>query len=564
MVRGFRSQAIIAAVGILLCLLLVITASSNVREEAAVGGTLIEGVVGPVGGVTALNLNPLFTHDDAGHDISSLLFSGLTRRDSEGHLVADLATNWQTSSDGTRYTFNLRRGVRWHDSQPFTAADVLSTVAVLRDEKFAGDPALAASWRQVTARAVDTTTVEFSLPQAYAPFLGLTTLPILPAHLLAAYPDAASLAVAPFNQRPVGTGPYRLFVNDATATASTGAPALILDRNPTYHLANAGAASLPYYVQRLVFRFYPTSSTLLTAYQQGEIDGISYVAPEQVAALRQQGGLRVYSSEFGLNTFIFLNLRQPIFRQKEVRQALLYALDRPQLIADALYGQGQVTNSPLLPSSGVYSRDLPAYVHDPARARELLAAAGWRTQADGTLLNASGQTLSFTLLANADNPYFARMSQMIANDLRAVGVTVTPTLLTRAQLVSQHLEPRNFDAALLGWQSLPYEPDPYSLWHSSQANNPEGINFTGWQNDRADRDMESGRQATDFARRSGFYADFQRVFAEELPALPLYYPLYSYGVSKRVQDVTLPPLHQSSDRFRSLSRWFVRTNVVGR
>ena len=553
MVRGFRTQAIIAAVGIILCLLLVLTALPTGQERPAVGGTMIEGVTLPAGGVARLNLNPLFAREDAERDVGSLLFSGLTRRDGDGRLVADLATNWQASSDGTRYRFNLRREVTWHDGAPFTAADVLSTVALLKDPAFAGDATLAAPWQQVTAQAVDSATVEFSLPQAYAPFLGLTTLAILPAHLLASNPAA-------LNQQPIGTGPYRLV--SADGTPGPGPAAITLERYGRYHLANVGPASLPYYIQRLVFRFYPTTATLLTAYQQGEIDAISYVAPEAVAQLARQPGLTVQSKELGRTTFIFLNLREAIFRQKEVRQALLYALDRPQLVADALYGQGVVSSSPLLPSSGVYSNDLLAYAHDPAKAASLLDAAGWRLTADGTRRNPAGQPLSFTLLANADNPYFARMAGLIVRDLGAIGVPVTVTLLSRNQLIEEHLQARNFDAVLLGWQSLPYEPDPYSLWHSTQADDPQGINFAGWQNDQADRDMENGRQSSDPLKRAAYYADFQRIFADELPSLPLYYPLYCYATSSRVAGVILPAMYESSDRFRTLGGWYVKTDVV--
>jgi peptide/nickel transport system substrate-binding protein len=175
--------------------------------------------------------------------------------------------------------------------------------------------------------------------------------------------------------------------------------------------------------------------------------------------------------------------------------------------------------------------------------------------------NAAGVPLKFTLLYNSDNPYLANAAKLVAADLTRVGVGVIVTPLSQEELVNQHLLPRNFDAALLGWQGLDYDPDAYSLWHSTQADNPDGLNFAGWINNQADLALERGRQSNDRATRITAYQDFQRAFASAMPSLPLYYPSYTYAANARANGITLPPLASPRDRFQRIAAWYVLTQV---
>jgi peptide/nickel transport system substrate-binding protein len=559
MKRGFSIQALIASVGLIVCLLLLLGARSVGVAQPASGGSFIEGVTAQAGINGPVNLNPLFATSDADRDISSLLFSGLTRFDG-ANIAPDLASSLPTlSSDGRTYTFNLRRNVVWHDGQPFSAADVLFTINLLKDKRFAVNPAVAAPWDAVQASAPDSNTVALTLPQPYAPFLGFTTIGILPAHLLGQYQDnPAQLASAPFNLQPVGSGPYRLPPSLLTPTTTAALPTSLftLERNEAFYDATRKPL-----ITRFAFRFYPNTSALLSGFNAGEIDGISYVAPENVATLSQRPDLRIYETGLGRTTFIFLNNRLPIFDQREVRLALSKAIDRKAIVDQTLYGQGVVADSPLLPSDLGYGRvEGGAYDYDMGKANQLLDSAGWKL-AGGVRSNAAGVPLKFNLLYNSDNPYLAKAAQLIASNLAQVGVVVTAMPLGYDELVNQHLLPRNFDAALLGWQGLAYDPDAYSLWHSTQADNPDGLNFAGWINNQADLALEQGRQSSDRQTRIAAYADFQRAFASAMPSLPLYYPNYTYAVNARVQGITLPPLASPGDRFQRIAAWYVLTQL---
>ena len=135
-----------------------------------------------------------------------------------------------------------------------------------------------------------------------------------------------------------------------------------------------------------------------------------------------------------------------------------------------------------------------------------------------------------------------------------------PTSVTFAGLVSDFLNPRRFDAALIGWE-LTGDPDPYPLWHSTQAEGG-GQNYSGWNNPEADAVMEKARATISEDERKSLYHQFQDIFADDLPAIVLYYPVYTYGVSDRVHNVQIGSLTQPAERFWTFKDWYMLTRRV--
>jgi peptide/nickel transport system substrate-binding protein len=170
-----------------------------------------------------------------------------------------------------------------------------------------------------------------------------------------------------------------------------------------------------------------------------------------------------------------------------------------------------------------------------------------------------GKPLRFLLYSN-DDPARQALIEQIAADWKMIGVDAQPTPVTFAGLVADFLNPRRFDAALIGWE-IPGDPDPYPLWHSTQAAGG-GQNFSGWDNPEADALMEQGRALSDEAARRALYAQFQTIFAEEVPSLLLYHPVYTYGVSSRVHNVQIGALNQPSARFATFADWYILTRRV--
>ena len=554
MAPSFRIQIVAALAGLLIigALLLRATVTSPTAVAPAPGGTFVEGVVG-----APRQINPLLVGSQAERDLAALIFAGLTRLGADGKPAPDLAATWQISADERQYTFFLRPDARWSDGEPVTADDVLFTVALLQDPAFPADPALVGLWRALTVTKLDRSSVRFDLTQPYSPFLQYTTLGLLPAHLLR-HLDPAQVAEATYNLAPVGAGRWciapcakapRITPGAAAAPTPDAGRGLLLEPNP-----HAGPPPL---LHRLWVRFYPTPGALLTAFDQGEVDGLGSVEPEAVAGLRARADVRLYAAELPATEWILLNLRLPLFDRRETRQALLRGLDRAALVQQALYGQAQPADSPLLPSSWAHLPVLDRYAPDLAAAGNLLDAAGWRLDRNG-VRSRSGTPLRFALVYAADNPAMATLAEAIGAAWQSLGVQAQPRAVSRDRLLSDVLAPHAFEAVLIGWRGVANDPDVYQLWHSTEA--AGGINFSGWRNDRVDRALEQARQSLKQRERADLYAEFQQVFADEVPGLPLYYPRYTYAVRARVRGVTLPPaLFDPSSRFYSLASWYVDT-----
>ncbi len=540
--KYLRWQAAIALLGIvLLAALLRYTAFNfttiTVPER---GGVLVEGVAG-----NPQYLNPLLSASNQVDEVLvALLFNGLTRLDEQGNVAPDLAEGWSVTPDGLTYDFQLRSGLYWHDGTPVTAADVLYTLGLAQAEDFPGSSVLSTLWRTVEVTAPEGPeglAVRFTLKQPLAAFLDYTTIGLLPAHLWERVP-AAELMASQLNTRPVGTGPLKLA--QITATRAE------LVVNPQYH------GPTPY-LAGITFRFYPDHRSLLPAYDRGEIDAISWVWPDDMAEVAQRSDLQLFSAPISGYTLIYLNQQNPnvpFLQERPVRQALLYALDRQKMIDAVLNGQGLLANTPILPGAWAHDPKVQQYPFDPARAKQLLDDAGWTDSDEDGVRDREGTRLAFTLLGRNQG-----ILDAIADAWGEIGVEAVPQAVSLAGLTSDFLTPRTYDAAVVTWE-LSGDPDPYPLWHSTQAKT--GQNYAGWDNRAADEAIEQARALSDRALRRGYYLEFQRIFAEEAPALLLYHPVYTYGVRSKIHDVQMGLLHAPADRFRTFANWYIVTKRV--
>ncbi len=542
MIRYIRWQAIIAVVGVILLVVLLgyLAYTTTTVISPDVGGTYVEGIAG-----RPSYINPILSqYNQVDKDLVSLIFSSLADINERGEIVPDLARDWDVSDDGLVYTFYLRRDVFWQDGEPFTADDVLFTVEAIQDENYQGAPELAELWRTVAVEKINDYTVSFTLEAPLATFLDYTTIGILPRHLLADVP-ASELLRDQFNVRPVGTGMFKI--------GEVSGEHVILEANPDYH----GETPL---LSKIEFKFYPDYQSIFSAYQQGEVEGISQVLPEDLPEVRREEHLRLYSARLSGYALVFLRLDLPVFEEKEVRQALMWAIDRQRIIDQILDGQGVVAHSPILPNSWAYNEDVLQYGYDPSRARELLTDAGWvDSDHDGVREKGDGR-LEFSLLTNKD-PVRRQIIEEIARQLWQVGIRVVPVVEDSSWVVNEALRPGNFDALLYGFANLPSDPDPYLMWHSTQIGG-DGQNYSGLDNVDIDQLLEQARQSNDHGERGELYRDFQDLFAEEVPSLLLYYPIYNYAVDEMVNGVQLSPMMDPSDRFRTIAQWYIKTRRV--
>jgi peptide/nickel transport system substrate-binding protein len=189
----------------------------------------------------------------------------------------------------------------------------------------------------------------------------------------------------------------------------------------------------------------------------------------------------------------------------------------------------------------------------------LLDEAGWIDSNGDGIRDKNGVPFEFLLYAG-DEAVQTALIERISQDWQQVGVRAVPTPVSFAGLLSDFLVPRKFSAALLNWET-PGDPDPYQLWHSTRAEGG-GQNYAVWRNEQADEIMEQARTIINESERRRLYWQFQDIFADELPGLILYYPVYTYGVSQRVHNVQIGSLNNPSERFADFAEWYIVTRRV--
>lgn len=541
--KHIRWQILLVLLGFVLLATLLGVSTQNVDTVLVPdrGGIYREGVAG-----SPRYLNPLLCQStEVDQDLCTLLYRGLTQIDKEGRVVPDLAERWTIENDLV-YTFYLDPNQRWHDGRPVTADDVLFTIGIIQDPEVYSLPDLASLWRTVQVEKLDDYSVRFTLTEPFTPFLDYTSIGLLPAHIWSGTP-ASELATGPLSENPIGAGP--LYVTAQTPTS------IRLEPSP-YHTDDQP------YLSALELHFYPDRPSLFAAFTEGEIDGISQIMPGDLPAAITREDLQLFSFEQSSYLNIILNLNNPdvpFLQDPQVRQALYYGLDRERLIAEVADGQGIVADSLLLPENWAYNPDTPTYDYDPERANALLDAAGWIDSDGDGVRDKDGRPMQILLHTNDDglNP---ALVEHIAGDWAQIGIRAVPSAAPFSTLVGDLLIPRRFEAALIGWEQNG-DPDPYPLWHSTQSTGG-GQNYSGWSNEEADEILEQARAIIDPATRKQLYGRFQEIFAEEAPALLLYYPVYTYGVSDRVYNVQIGSLNRPAERFGGFADWYMVTRRV--
>lgn len=513
------------------------TAAPDQTIEPTVLSVYSEGIAG-----RPLNINPLLSgFNDADQDLTALIFGGLTTTDADGSSKPALAESWDVSPDGLNYTFALRRDVKWHDGSPFISRDISATIRLLQAVAFPAPPALGDFWRRVAIATPSDYTVTFTLNEPYAPFLSYTALGIMPAKVVEKIPPTA-WPDRNFNANPIGTGPYRIKQMD------TAHGIVVLEPFADFYGAKPK-------INRLELHFYATEYAAFAAYQRGEVLGLAHVPTDKLADARHMENLQLFAAPTSGFNALYLNLKNPQFQQKEVRQALLLALDRQRIVDRALDGQGIVAHSPIQPNSWAYNRYVRKYSQDVEAAKQLLAQAGWKDSDGDGVLDKGGAKMDFAIMSG-DDPAHVRVIEEIAREWDAIGVKAHPQVTGFAGVARDFLRKRQFDTIYIEWRDPSADPDLYALWHSSRISD-EGQNYASWQSRDADELLEQARLTPDPQRRAPFYAKFQDLFADQVPAILINYPIHVYGVDKRVQNVQVGPLARASDRFRTIANWSV-------
>ncbi|MBI5945139.1 MAG: peptide ABC transporter substrate-binding protein [Chloroflexi bacterium] len=547
--KRLRWQILVVAVTVVIVALLLLSQkpiSVVTLPEAAPGGIYTEALIGSMG-----RLNPMLDwNNPADRDINRLLFSGLIRFDSRGLPQPDLAEAWGTSPDGTLYNFSIRPNAVWHDGQPVTSDDVIFTIELIKSAGSLFPQDIKDLWTQIEIKRFDEKTLQFKLPEPFAPFLDYATFGVLPKHLLESVP-ADQLSTAEFNLNPVGSGPYKF---NQLMTSGGQISGVMLAANEKYYLPKP-------FIEQVVFRYYPTSASAFDAYQQGQVLGISQLTNDVLPQALAEPTLSVHTSRLPQLGLVFLNLNNPsaqFLQNEKIRQALLLGINRNTIVSHIMQGQAIIADGPILPGSWAYYNEIQHYVYDPDAAMALLKDEGYVITAGGGDVRAKdGQPLTFVLV-HSDDTIHTQIAQTIQANWALIGVRIDLQSVTYDSLERDFLATRNYQAALADINtSRTPDPDPYLFWHQAEATG--GQNYSQWDSRTASEFIETARTQTDFESRARLYRNFQVIFTKEMPSLPLYYPVYSYGVDAQVQGVQVAPMYDISDRLALITEWYLVT-----
>jgi peptide/nickel transport system substrate-binding protein len=434
--------------------------------------------------------------------------------------------SWVRHADGRTTTrYRIRPGLHWHDGRPVTAHDAVASYRLLRSLRvdYPHRPIVEAI-EDMTASGPDgrTLTVRWGAADPYAVFEEWGT--VLPVHLLDAgrLADPAAWTTRPELRLPVSHGPFR-------AAEWVPGQRIRLVRDRPHPCGPAAVAEIE-------FRFLSNPFELREEVAAGRVDltELSGFTAADARALREVAGVRVEVVPSSMWEHLDFNLDDRRLADVRVRRAIAYAIDRQDL-ADRLHdGLCEVAHSWLPPRHPAYDQDVRRYGHDPRAARALLTAAGYRPGADGIRRDEDGDRLSFRLLTTTLSAAGGRWSAsstrpeaagMIARQLREVGIELTVEAVPAGEAFPRFRSRRFGHLAMFAW-SIALEANGHLMWHSSQI--PEragdyGINLPGWRSAANDRLLEQIIAEGDTATREALIRDQQREWADQLPALPLFF-----------------------------------------
>ena len=508
------------------------------------GGGFTEGMVNE-----PRHINPLLSQaNDTDRDLVYLIYSGLLEYNGEGKIVPDLAQSYEISSDGLNYTVYLKDDAYWHDGRKVTADDIIFTVQTAQNSDYGSPQRI--NWQGVQIEKVNDLAVMFKLQARYAQFLNNLTLKILPKHI---WQDIKPInfALSELNLKPIGSGPYKF---DRLKKDKDGRiQSYQLSANKEFH------GSRPF-INDIEIKFYVSEDEMIDAYNRNEIEGLSFVSPDNLKKVKFKQRLNLRELRLPRYFAVFFNQnKSAILSDKNIRLALSHATDKNALLEKVLGSRGVAVHSPMVGGVLDIPDNVKRYDYDLELAKTILETAGWSKDESG-ILSKKDQRLEIRITTSTW-PELTEVAKIAEEQWKALGADITVEVLPTPEL-QQAIKDRNYEALLFG-AVLNIDPDPFSLWHSSQKRDP-GLNLALYDNKVADTLLEDARQTLNPLERAKKYDDFQKLVIEDIPAVFLYNPLYVHGQAKKIRGSNGKLISLPSDRFINIEGWYVDTKRVWR
>jgi len=504
------------------------------------GGQYVEAAIG-----APKYINPIFSQtNDVDGDLSRLIYSSLIKYNKESDIDYDLLEKYELSEDQKVYTFHIKKNIKWHDGESLTVNDILFTIELAQNEEI--DSPLYLNLAGVQTEKVDDYTFKLTLSEPFAPFLSPLNFGILPQHLYKDVPFE-NIRLVEYNLKPIGSGPFKF--KTLTRGSFGEIKKFTMKKNEEYY------AKKPY-LDEIIFRFYPDLPSAVGALKNKNVEGISYISKEYEEELPQKLNINYYHLNLPQYTAVFYNTKNEILENKKIREALSFATNKNEIINDVLNGIGETVHGPILKGFFGYTEEVKDFIYNPDEARHLLDDAGWTIDEEKGVRTKDDKELKFNL-TTLNQPEYMKVAEKLKEYWNKIGCQVETIFVESDRIEQKVIKDREYDSILYG-EIIGYDPDPYPFWHSSQQQHP-GLNLSIYYNKKIDKILEEARKIPDPEKRAEKYAEFSKIIAEEQPALFLYSPYYTYGLSKNVKGFDLTRIVSPQDRFNQIQEWYINT-----
>ncbi|MDA3945978.1 MAG: peptide-binding protein [Helicobacteraceae bacterium] len=454
-------------------------------------------------------INPILATDAASAEIANYIFNGLVKYDKNGKkIIGDLAEKFYFE-DNITLIFELKKGVKWHDGEPFSAKDVLFTYELINSPQVVSP--YTSTFRMVkSVEILDELTLKVTYKEPYFKALELWMSGILPYHLLK---DEQNIMSADFNTDPIGTGPYRLTKLEFSKNIELSAYDDYFEHRPK--------------IDKIVYHVIPDGNTrfLMLKTQKIDIGSLEAMQIERQVEASFFDNYKVIEEIAHAYTYLGMNLRREKFQDPRVREALSLAIDRKELVDILFMGHGQVCTGPFLPGGPAFNSSVKAPTQNVERAKELLKEAGY----DET------HPFSFEIATSNSSSIRPYAAQILQHQFAKVGVEVKLRVMEWQAFLNTVVFPREFDTVLLGW-SLSLSPDPYLLWHSD-SDRLGAFNFIGYNNEKVDSLIEKMQGTIERDELAKIQQQIFGAVVADNPYLFLFIPNAIEVVDKKIKHI---------------------------
>lgn len=496
--------------------------SHDYEKIASGGGSYNEGVIGELE-----SLNPLFAKTEAEKTASKLLYRALFDYDRENKITLDLASNYKKDNNSREFEVTIKDELFWSDGEKIVTDDVIETIRIIRDDQYFGP--FRGSFDDVDIEKINQNRLRFKLAKSDPLFINRLTIPIMPHNYLKDMsPD--KLLLNTISRNPVSSGPYVF----KEYNISSNYHQITLNPNPQYKGLINSSEEGPY-IENLMFTIYPNYQSVLSDFQKGKIDGMSYIQPSDLLDLELNNNNNVRELNLSQMTVVFFNNQDGRLKDKKLREAFVLAVDRKSIVSEILGDRADLIDGPLLEKSK--KNDF-----NPKRAKKIYA--------DLKLENNQ-----FSLITSRDQTKLD-VANALSDFWSELGVEIEINSFCENELKELIEGKKDYDILLSGY-NLGVTSNLYPFWHSSQRDG--GLNLANYRNQDVDFYLEQSVEADNLEEREDYINLASKQIREDGPALFLYQPRYLHLIGEKIKGFdTEIRITNSEDRFDSVENWFIK------